>query len=135
MVATRHDFKYDSSAGQLQTSSFRFLAKQDAEGQQHQDDSNPHASAIDFLTSSIPNGGFSSAEVIMAGRHVGAAANILRCMMGMTSGALSRGKSSVFVMMAWSVNLRPDDARDCSPRVRSMMVSVSVTPCLALMRT
>lgn len=86
------------------------------------------ASVIAFRTSSTPKNGCSPAEVIIVGKHVGAASKMSLFILGMRELILLIGMVSAFVMMACSVNFNPADDWHCSSRALSIMASVSLMP-------
>jgi hypothetical protein len=94
----------------------------------------PHASMIDFLSSSTPKGGDIATDVMMGGKQVGAAWNICCRILGIAKATSTSGRVSALFMTACNVNLDPADARHCASRPRSIAASDSLIPCLALRR-
>ena len=92
---------------------------------------NPQASAIDFRTSSIPNGGLVFEDVIMGGRQFIEASFICRRISEILLGSSLDGTVSAFVTTACTV--RWVVWHLCS-RCWSMALSISFKPCFALNR-
>lgn len=90
-----------------------------------------HASAIDRLSSSMPNRGCFSAEVTTGGKHVGASSKIS---FWSTDNAPVPSIVSAFVRTAWSVHPAPPEAWKRASRLCSISLSAPLRPCFALNR-